>query len=518
MPWRVLLPGVVLFFCSMPAALAQVTDLPIVDGTRIDSYYTTDNYFGQNIKIIRNAVDHDAGSEVRGLIALPQLPPNLSSLSPADLYSVKIWMCQTYYEGPSNENPYTRGVTLYPLTQSYDLTWVTWDSCNGGQWDASNPIPWSPAPGITTGVYGTWWCSWDVTSLWNNSNLWTNGAIMILDPETPPTPPTPNTGVDWVTKYFAGTGAAAGYQPFVEVVQMDQWNDLSGNWSTTANWSTGTPPNGMDAMAGFLGKATQDRTVTVDSPVTVGTILFDNAAYSYTLAGSGGNSITMSSLSGTAAITVNHGTHQISAPIVLASNTTVTVANLTDTLTLSGDISGTGTGLTLEGSGTLVLSGNNTYDSGTFVNGGLLAILDANALPAGGSLSIGTDGSLVLGDPALPEFGGIRGGRQLAGPLASGPVGGGVSAVPEPGTLALLAAAAACGFAAWRRRVPRRKVSFRQPCKTLARRVCRDHRVLRRVGWRRREGWRVWPASPGSCRASGPRASRPPRWRGDPAR
>jgi len=408
------------------AVLAGVSDIPIVQDTRIDSLYTTDNYFGQNIKLIANAVSHDSGSVVRGLIALPQLP----SLSASDVYSAKIWMCQTYYYGPSNENPYTRGATLYPLTQSYNLSTVTWQSCHGGQYDSSNPVPWNPAPNMAQpvpGFYnnGYWWCNWDFTSLWNNSNLLNNGAILMLDPETPPS-------TDWVTKYFAGSSYSLGqYQPFVEVVQMDQWNDVSGNWSTTTNWNTGTPSNVMDAVAGFLGNATQNRTVTVDSPVTVGTIILDNAAHSFTLVGSSTNSITMSSLSGESAITVEHGTHVISAPIVLASNTTVTVANATDTLTLSGDISdlsvinGVNTGLTLEGSGALILGGDNSYTGGTTVNSGRLYATTADALPDGTSVTVGAGGTLVLGSSVTPSV------DMTATPM------------PEPGAPALLIAAMA---------------------------------------------------------------------------
>ena len=75
-------------------------------------------------------------------------------------------------------------------------------------------------------------------------------------------------------------------------------------------------------------------------------------------------------------------------PIVLASDTTLTVANAADTLTLSGNVSGTG-GLTLEGSGALLLSGDNSYDGGTTVNSGTLYVTNSAALPAGTSLLVG---------------------------------------------------------------------------------------------------------------------------------
>jgi autotransporter-associated beta strand protein len=416
----VLLLGLVVSGWRADTVLAGVTDIPIVEETRIDSLYTTDNYFSQNIKIIKNAVSHDAGSEVRGMIALPQLP----DLSSADLYSAKIWMCETYYYGPPDENAYTRGVTLYPLTQGYNLTTVTWQSCNGGQCDASNPVAWSPAPGMASGLDGYWWCSWNITPLWSNSDLRNNGALLTIDPETPPS-------TSWITKYFASnTYSLTQYQPFVEVVQMDRWNDISGNWSTTTNWNTGTPPNVTDAVAGFLGNATQDRTVTVDSPVTVGGIIFDNAAHRYTLVGSGDNSITMSALSGEAAISVNNGSQEISAPIVLACNMTVTVANATDTLTLGGDISGDGTGLTLAGSGTLFLNGENSFDGGTTVNSGTLCLTNPDSLPDGTSLTVGAGAAAIFGSLMA---GAVADSERLAAPMTL--------TVPEPAALTLLAAA-----------------------------------------------------------------------------
>ena len=133
-------------------------------------------------------------------------------------------------------------------------------------------------------------------------------------------------------------------------------------------------------------------------------------------------------------------------------------------LELSGNVTGDGASLTLGAGQQLILSGSNTYTGGTSVNNGMLAAKNAAAIPAGSLLSIGTNGSLVLGTPGAAEPLGLLGGRS-AGPLASQASGGGggslapavgeagaTNAVPEPGTLALLAAAAACGLAAVRRR------------------------------------------------------------------
>jgi autotransporter-associated beta strand protein len=141
--------------------------------------------------------------------------------------------------------------------------------------------------------------------------------------------------------------------------------------------------------------------------------------------------------------------------------------NRTGTVAAPGNISGSG-GLTQEGSGTLILSGTNTYSGGTSVENGLLVATNPSAISGGSLLDVSSSGSVVLGQqgsqyieglgqiagaPLGSQASGTSGGGVMA-PAASGSAGGGgINSVPEPGTLALLAAAAACGVAAaWRRR------------------------------------------------------------------
>ena len=61
------------------------------------------------------------------------------------------------------------------------------------------------------------------------------------------------------------------------------------------------------------------------------------------------------------------------------------------TLTLSGDISEsvTGSSLSLDDAGTLILSGSNGYTGGTFVNAGTLVVQNPNGIPQGSSLTVG---------------------------------------------------------------------------------------------------------------------------------
>jgi autotransporter-associated beta strand protein len=122
----------------------------------------------------------------------------------------------------------------------------------------------------------------------------------------------------------------------------------------------------------------------------------------------------------------------------------VTFSNTTTVYTLSGGaISGTA-GLVLNGGGTVVLAGANSYTGGTSVDDGLLVLDSSEAILSGSTLATGPDGAVVLGDPSLPSDGAAVGGVS-GHPLA-------VHAAPEPGTLALLLAAAAGGLAVWRRK------------------------------------------------------------------
>ena len=99
--------------------------------------------------------------------------------------------------------------------------------------------------------------------------------------------------------------------------------------------------------------------------------------------------MTLSDPSGTAAINNYDGSNTISAPVVLSSNAAVTVINTADTLTVSGNISGTG-GLSVNnpGNGFLLLSGTNTYGGGTTVIEGNLKLGSATALPTGSALTL----------------------------------------------------------------------------------------------------------------------------------
>jgi hypothetical protein len=150
------------------------------------------------------------------------------------------------------------------------------------------------------------------------------------------------------------------------------WNvDASGNWSLASNWSGGVP-NAVGAKAVFGGAITLNRTITVDTPITVGQIDFSDANF-YTLAGP--NSLTLDATSGEAQLNVLSGSHAISAPLTLADNTVITVTPAASKFSITGPLNANGRTLTKAGSGGLTL--NNLRGAGLSINGGAVAIAPA---------------------------------------------------------------------------------------------------------------------------------------------
>jgi autotransporter-associated beta strand protein len=193
----------------------------------------------------------------------------------------------------------------------------------------------------------------------------------------------------WAT--VAAITVLAGLASMPAEAGPNSWKlDAGGSWNSSSNWTVGVP-NAVDAVATFGTVATVPRFVTVESAVTVGTVTFNNSN-KYTVSGS---TIGMAVSAGSAAINVDNGSHEISAPLTLTSSANVTVTSNTSTLTLSGPIGGTG-GLTKTGLGRLVLSNANTYGGPVAVSGGSLDLRHEDAIPAGRDLSINNGAAVTV--------------------------------------------------------------------------------------------------------------------------
>jgi fibronectin-binding autotransporter adhesin len=191
----------------------------------------------------------------------------------------------------------------------------------------------------------------------------------------------------------------------------------------TVSWGTVLATSPSTAVT--LNSPSAASVITLDGNRSVGALIL-NATNGITIAqGSSGKFMLGSSASAVPpTIQVDTGNSAISAPIHLESNLTVSMSSGT-TLQLANvheDV--VGSSLTLTGNGELILSGSGLYTGGTVVKGGVLLVTSNIGLSAGSSLIVGAN--------AASQFG--------SGPTA-GPVtpSADVVAVPEPGTLALLA-------------------------------------------------------------------------------
>ncbi len=154
--------------------------------------------------------------------------------------------------------------------------------------------------------------------------------------------------------------------------------------------------------------------------------------------------------SGSASFNLNGGmlragtSFATSVPLTLGiSHGNATINSQGYAVTLSGSLSGLGN-LIKNGSGKLILLGTNTYTGGTTVTDGTLIVTQPQALASGSDLTIGN-----AADFPAPV---------VAGDAPTGTLPG--SPVPEPGTLALIAAGniGVLGFG-WRRRRKMRLVN-----------------------------------------------------------
>jgi uncharacterized lipoprotein YddW (UPF0748 family) len=132
------------------------------------------------------------------------------------------------------------------------------------------------------------------------------------------------------------------------------------NFSNAANWVGGVP-NGVDAIANFLRRATAAQSVTVDAPVTLGSLRFDNLS-SYTLSGA---TITFDVGAGSGDLRVtNRGAHTIAAPIQLNDAVQISVDHAA-TLSLSATLNNSaGRSITKNGNGTLIIGGAQLHGTG----------------------------------------------------------------------------------------------------------------------------------------------------------
>ena len=182
------------------------------------------------------------------------------------------------------------------------------------------------------------------------------------------------------------------------------WNVSTGasaSWGDNVNWIDANSSQGAPGtFAGFdntdiatFNDTGSVATIALDGAApSLKTIRFDSSLTSYQIEqGTGSTALTLKSSSG-AAVTVLSGSHQITAPVTLASNTTVNVAPANGALAITSNIDGASS-LTKTGFGELILTGNNSFGGGTTVTGGVLTI---NTLADSGTSALGNTGSISV--------------------------------------------------------------------------------------------------------------------------
>jgi fibronectin-binding autotransporter adhesin len=182
-----------------------------------------------------------------------------------------------------------------------------------------------------------------------------------------------------------------------------------GSWNGgTANWDPVQPSHAGDSarFTNSIGNAAAS--ITLDGDRTVGSITFDNnQGGSYTIQpGSPSGNLVMDAGGSSASIGVANGSHTIAAGLVLNSNTTLSASHAADTLTVSGNISGTKDVTVGSGAGTVILTGTNSYANTAILAGGTLQVGNNAAAGTLGTGNISLGGSLVIKRPDPVVIGG----------------------------------------------------------------------------------------------------------------
>ena len=200
-------------------------------------------------------------------------------------------------------------------------------------------------------------------------------------------------------------------------------NPPTTNWTAGRNWSNNNAPTSAGEVALF--NSTFGVAPIVSSSFNLGGMQFGSSLGQDFTIGTSGGTVTLAGFTGLGIdnesshnVTINPsftlGANQTWQDSVSGGSFTVTgalnlnghaltlnTANANNSITLSGVISGTSTAgtLTAQGSGTVLLSGINSYTGATNITGGTVQVTNSNSLGAipGGAVTISNGGTLDIG-------------------------------------------------------------------------------------------------------------------------
>ncbi|HAU38397.1 MAG TPA: hypothetical protein DCX07_11880, partial [Phycisphaerales bacterium] len=173
------------------------------------------------------------------------------------------------------------------------------------------------------------------------------------------------TGLILVLGMFFSSAAGALYVWVDGGAKPSEWNAKQ-NWSVGGSQPSSGPVNGSDVQ--LTGTGSNGPTNQNIANLSLNTLRFDSTCDTFTVAG---NAFTLTN-SGTA-LTVDAGASAlgISCHIALGNSQSWSIGT-GRTFTVSGNITGSAKSLTKTGTGTLVLTGTNSYSGGTTISDGTL--------------------------------------------------------------------------------------------------------------------------------------------------
>jgi len=201
-----------LFMQAAPLKAASVKTFAIDADTYIDSRDPTNNYgVATTAKVVVNGKDRSLAR------VLFRLPDSIWSISEDQLIWCKVWF-YVWMDRTAD-----RTVTLYPLIRGFvegtgdgtasddGATWQTYDganswTCTGGDYDSK---------AFVHADKSTNWFSWDITPLWDSTNLRSFGAMLKMDDESDPGYP------NMPRAPFTSSDGPTSERPYVEVMYAD---------------------------------------------------------------------------------------------------------------------------------------------------------------------------------------------------------------------------------------------------------------------------------------------------------
>lgn len=212
--WLSLLAGVAVLIPET-ATRAETIQYPIVVDTQLDSQASTANFGAStSAKVVVNGND---GSLARALFQIPnEAWSQAGSLASAKVY-FHVW----------NDQTGERNVQLCPLTHAFvegtgqgsgtadGATWLTYDGFNawaspGGDFNSVLAVDGTALDD------GDIWFTWDITSLWNNTDLRDHGAILMMSDESSP-------GAGIMPRAPFSSSESTGYpHPYLEITMVPE--------------------------------------------------------------------------------------------------------------------------------------------------------------------------------------------------------------------------------------------------------------------------------------------------------